>query len=110
MLASHGILVLVTAVKTLSIKRHAWNSRMRTPLTALLLRDGTTVSLVDHGLCTDAGLFPRYPVPRVRVVHGPAQTYLDFGEQHPDIQRVRELLCDPRTFKRLSSACSNDDV
>ncbi|RDX48612.1 hypothetical protein OH76DRAFT_1404525 [Lentinus brumalis] len=40
MLASHGILVLVTAVKTLSIKRHAWNSRMRTPLTALLLRDG----------------------------------------------------------------------
>ncbi|KAI0700991.1 hypothetical protein C8T65DRAFT_657038 [Cerioporus squamosus] len=40
MLVSHGILVLVTFIKTFSIKRHSWGSRMRTPLATLLLRDG----------------------------------------------------------------------
>ncbi|RDX48615.1 hypothetical protein OH76DRAFT_1483714 [Lentinus brumalis] len=40
MVASHAVLVFVTMVKTFSIKRLAWRSRMRTPLATLLLRDG----------------------------------------------------------------------
>ncbi|RPD57832.1 hypothetical protein L226DRAFT_526885 [Lentinus tigrinus ALCF2SS1-7] len=43
MLASHGILVFVTMVKTFSIQRHTWRSRLRMPLTTLLLRDERSI-------------------------------------------------------------------
>ncbi|RPD57830.1 hypothetical protein L227DRAFT_565059 [Lentinus tigrinus ALCF2SS1-6] len=40
MVASHGILVFVTLVKTFRIQKLAWKSGMHTPLATLLLRDG----------------------------------------------------------------------